>query len=152
MSQKMRYEILYRMIVSTLQTDFILITYKTTLSQKIDLIIAIRMVQRSSKSDKISLGFDQFKVKVHQVSISSEFQSTGIKLHGNLVSRRGQATLTDKWKLQLSFDPGCSVYMGPGAVGSILPGHPASTLQAHFKPSTPPWTLFDPFQCCHFRL
>ena len=42
--QKMRNEILYRMMVSTLQTDFISISYKSTLSQKIDLIFMIAMV------------------------------------------------------------------------------------------------------------
>ena len=62
MSQKMHNEILYRMMVSPFQMDFILLSYKSTLSQMIDLIIAIRMVKKSSKSDKISLGFDQFKV------------------------------------------------------------------------------------------
>ena len=62
MSQKMQNEILYRMMGSSSQTDFISLSYKSTLSQMIDLIIAIRMIKRSSKSNKISEGFDQFKV------------------------------------------------------------------------------------------
>ena len=62
MSQKMQNEILYRMMGSSSQTDLISLSYKSTLSQMIDLIIAIRMIKRSSKSDKTSLGFDQFKV------------------------------------------------------------------------------------------
>ena len=62
LSQKMQNEILYRMMGSTSQTDFILLSYESTLSLMIDLIIAIRMVKNASKSDKISLGFDQFKV------------------------------------------------------------------------------------------
>ena len=44
MFQKMRDEILYRMMVSPSQADFILISYESTLSQKIDLISTIRMV------------------------------------------------------------------------------------------------------------
>ena len=63
---KMRYEILYRMMVSPSWKDFILIGYKSTLSQKIDLISMIRMVQKPCKSDKISLGFDQFKVSKYR--------------------------------------------------------------------------------------
>ena len=66
MSQKTRNEILYRMMVSTSQMDFILIGYESALSQKTDLIIAIRMVQKSSKSDRFSLGFDQFKVSTQR--------------------------------------------------------------------------------------
>ena len=62
MSQKMQNEILYPMMGSSSQMDFISSSYKSTLSQMIDLIMAIRMIKRSSKSDKISLGFDQFKV------------------------------------------------------------------------------------------
>ena len=54
------------MMVSTSQTDFILMSYKATLSQKIDLISTIRMVKSSSKSDKISVGFDQFKVSKYR--------------------------------------------------------------------------------------
>ena len=42
--EKMRYEILNRMMVSPSQMDFILISYESTLSQKIDLVIAIRMI------------------------------------------------------------------------------------------------------------
>ena len=44
MSQKMQSEILYRMMGSSSQTDFISLSYKSTLSRMIDLIIAIRMV------------------------------------------------------------------------------------------------------------
>ena len=43
-NERVASEILYRMMVSTSQTDFILISYKSTLSQKIDLISTIRMV------------------------------------------------------------------------------------------------------------
>ena len=64
LSQKMQNEILYRMMGSSSQTDFILLSYESTLSQMIELIIAITMVKKSSKSDKISLGFDEFKVLI----------------------------------------------------------------------------------------
>ena len=51
-----------RMIQFSFQTDIILISYKSSLSQMIGLIIAMDFVQKSSQSDKFSLGFDQFKV------------------------------------------------------------------------------------------
>ena len=66
MSQKMRDQILYWMMVSPSQADFILISYESILSQKIDLTSTIRMVKSSSKSDKISLGFHQFKVSKYR--------------------------------------------------------------------------------------
>ena len=47
LSQKMQNEILYRMMGSSSQTDFILLSYKSTLSQMIELIIAITMVKNS---------------------------------------------------------------------------------------------------------
>ena len=51
-----------RMVQVSFQTDIILISYKSSLSQMIDLIIAMNFVPKSSQSDNISLGFDQFKV------------------------------------------------------------------------------------------
>ena len=61
----MQIYVLYRMVPSSSQTDFILIGYKASLSQMIDLIITFKLVQKLSQSDKITLGFDQFKIQAN---------------------------------------------------------------------------------------
>ena len=55
------------MVQFSFQADIILIGYKASLSQMIDLIITINLVKKLSQSDKISLGFDQLKVLKDQL-------------------------------------------------------------------------------------
>ena len=61
-----------RMVQFSFQTDIILISYKSSLSQMIDLIVAMNFVKKSSQSDKISLGFDQFKIQTNRLQSLSQ--------------------------------------------------------------------------------